>query len=312
MNTPRQPLVSVVMATCDRAHFLGPSIDSVLKQSTEDLELIIADDGSGELARRVLRSWESDPRVRVMWLPHLGIPGAVRNAALNAARGRYVAFQDSDDVWLPDKLSSQLAALAATPGARWCYTGCQHIDSRGAPVAPGNISAWSIHDGDIRDAVACLRAHAALPTVLVERELLEQAGFFDERLRLFEDHDLWLRLACLSEVAVVPRPLVKVRRHDEHYSGRDELAAAECRATFLERAWHAPVSAAARAELRRIRALHDGRMARLRARAGDHRAALASLRRSLREGWRYTRWWIDAAHVFLGAPPVRERAAGRS
>ncbi len=284
----------------------------MLKQSTEDLELIIADDGSGEAARRVLRTWESDPRVRVMWLPHLGIPGAVRNAALRAARGRYVAFQDSDDVWLPDKLSSQLAALAATPGARWCYTACQHIDSRGAPIAPGHISAWRSHDGDIRDAVACLRAHTALPTVLVERELLEKAGFFDERLRLFEDHDLWLRLACLSEVAVVPRPLVKVRRHDEHYSGRDELAAAECRATFLERAWRAPVSAAARAELRRIRALHDGRMARLRARAGDQRAALASLRRSLRDGWRYTRWWIDAAHVLLSAPPVRERAAGRS
>ena len=59
--------------------------------------------------------------------------------------------------------------------------------------------------------------------MLVERELLDDAGYFDERLKLFEDHDLWLRLACLSEVAVVPRPLVKVRRHDEHYSGRDEL-----------------------------------------------------------------------------------------
>src|SRR5688572_22761135 len=195
MHSLCQPLVSVVMATCDRAHFLGPSIDSVLKQSAGDLELIVADDGSGEPARRVLRAWESDPRVHVMWLPHLGIPGAVRNAALHAARGRYVAFQDSDDVWLPDKLSSQLAALAATPGARWCYTSCEHIDARGAPIAPRHISAWSSHDGDIRDAVACLRTHAALPTVLVERELLQKAGFFDEQLRLFEDHDLWLRLA---------------------------------------------------------------------------------------------------------------------
>jgi len=304
MEATHKPLVSVVMATCDRAHFLGPAIDSVLKQSAGDLELLIADDGSGEPTRRVLQAWESDPRVRVLWLPHRGNPGAVRNAALQAARGRYVAFQDSDDVWLPDKLEDQLAALAASPGTRWCYTACQHIDSRGAHVEPANISGWSAHHGNIRDAVACLRAHTALPTVLVERRLLEDAGGFDEHLRLFEDHDLWLRLACLAEVAVVPRPLVKVRRHDEHYSGRDELAAAECRATFLERAWRAPVSPAARAELRRIRALHGGRVARLRARAGDLRAARDSLRESLRGGWRYARWWIDAAHVF-GAPVVR-------
>jgi glycosyltransferase involved in cell wall biosynthesis len=305
MNAQRQPLVSVVMATCNRAHFLGPAIDSVLKQSVADLELLIADDGSGEGTRRVLQAWESDPRVRVTWLAHRGNPGAVRNAVLRAARGRYVAFQDSDDVWLPEKLEYQLAALDAHRGARWCYTACEHINSRGAQVVPENISGWRAHDGNIRDAVACLRAHAALPTVLVERALLDEAGYFDERLRLFEDHDLWLRLACRADVAVVQRPLVKVRRHDEHYSGRDELAAAECRATFLERAWQAPVSPAARAELRRIRALHCGRMARLRARAGDGRAARDSLRDSLRSGWRYARWWLDAAHVFLGDRAVR-------
>jgi hypothetical protein len=174
-----------------------------------------------------------------------------------------------------------------------------------------HIKAWRAHGGDIRDAVACLRAHTALPTVLVERELLDDAGYFDERMKLFEDHDLWLRLACLSEVAVVPRPLVKVRRHDEHYSGRDELAAAECRATFLERAWRAPISAAARTELRRIRAVHGGRVARLRARAGDRRAALESLRQSRRDGWRYARWWIDAAQVLFSAPSMRERALGQ-
>jgi len=312
MNASQQPLVSVVMATCNREHFLAPAIDSVLKQSVADLELIIADDGSGEPTRRVLRAWESDPRVSVMWLPHRGVPGAVRNAALQAARGRYLAFQDSDDVWLPDKLASQLAALTDTPGARWCYTACEHIDSRGSAIAPAHINPWRAHGGDIRDAVACLRAHTALPTVLVERELLDSAGYFDERMKLFEDHDLWLRLACLSEVAVVPQPLVKVRRHDEHYSGRDELAAAECRATFLERAWRAPISAAARTELRRIRAVQGGRVARLRARAGDRRAALESLRQSRRDGWRYARWWIDAAQVFFSAQSTRERALGQS
>jgi hypothetical protein len=142
---------------------------------------------------------------------------------------------------------------------------------------------------------------------MVTRELLEETGHFDEQLRYFEDHDLWLRLACVSEAAVVSRPLVKVRRHDEHYSGRDELGTAECRAIFLERAWRVPVSATARVELRRIRALHAGRLARLRARAGDRPAARDSLRHSLRGGWRYARWWIDAAHVVFGTGAVNGR-----
>jgi glycosyltransferase involved in cell wall biosynthesis len=305
MVAAHTPLVSVVMATCDRAHFLESAIGSVLGQEIADLELIIADDGSAEAARRTLHAWESDPRVRVLWLPHRGIPGAVRNAGLHAARGRYIAFQDSDDVWLPDKLTTQLEALAARPGVRWCYTACEYIDARGVAIERPQIQPWRAHEGAILDAVACLRAHAALPTVLAERQLLMETGFFDERLGLFEDHDLWLRLACRSEVAVAPRPLVKVRRHDEHYSGRDALAAAECRAIFLDRAWLAPLSRAARAELRRIRALQGGRVARLRALAGDRSAARDSLRHSLRGGWRYARWWIDAAHVFLDARSMR-------
>jgi glycosyltransferase involved in cell wall biosynthesis len=296
------PRVSVIMATFNRAEFLGPAIDSVLRQTLPDLELLIADDGSGEDTRRVLGAWSSDPRVRMLWLEHRGIPAAVRNSALREARGQFVAFQDSDDVWMPDKLARQLEALAATPGARWSYTACTHIDAHGAEIAPRGVRAWRAHQGSIRDAVACLRAHSALPTVLAERGLLESAGFFDESLPLFEDHDLWLRLACRAEVAVVARPMVKVRRHEAHYSGHDELAAAECRAIFLERAWRCEVSPPARAELRRIRALQGSRVARLRARAGQGAAARDSLRASLGAGWRYPRWWIDAARAWLASP----------
>jgi glycosyltransferase involved in cell wall biosynthesis len=300
------PRVSVIMATFNRPQYLGPAIGSVLRQTMPDLELIIADDGSDDATRAVLRSLTTDPRVRVLWREHCGIPAAVRNAALREARGQFVAFQDSDDVWMPDKLARQLAALVAREGARWSYTACAHIDASGAAVTPPGVSGWREHRGSIRDAVACLRAHSALPTVLAERALLGGAGYFDESLPLFEDHDLWLRLACFSEVAVVPEALVKVRRHENHYSGRDELAAAECRTIFLERAWRCDLSPAARAELRRLRALQGGRVARLRAQAGKGPAARDSLRASLSVGWRYPRWWIDAAHTLLACPPSRE------
>ena len=105
------PKVSVIMATFNRPQYLGPAIDSVLGQTMTDLELIIADDGSNDATRAVLRSLTADPRVHVLWREHCGNPAAVRNAALREARGEFVAFQDSDDVWLPQKLARQLEAL---------------------------------------------------------------------------------------------------------------------------------------------------------------------------------------------------------
>jgi glycosyltransferase involved in cell wall biosynthesis len=306
------PQVSVVMSTFNRPQYLDAAIDSVLQQSHRNLELIIADDGSDETVRRLLQARESDARVRVLWNAHTGRPSMARNRALAHAHAPYVAFQDSDDVWSTDKLASQLAALAATPGARWCYTACTHIDAQGREIQPRGVGAWHAHRGRILDAVACLRAHAALPTVLVERSLLAETGGFDEQLAFFEDHDLWLRFATRAEAAVVAAPKVQVRRHASHYSGNRPLATAECRAIFLERAWRQELTGTARVELRRIRALNAAHVARLRAAAGDTRAARRSVLASMGTGWRYVRWWLDAARALAGAPRRVARPEGNA
>jgi glycosyltransferase involved in cell wall biosynthesis len=302
MTDERQPLVSVVMATFNRPQYLRAAIDSVVEQAGVELELIIADDGSDAPARDLLRRLERPP-VRVLWLAHCGNPGAVRNAAVRAARGQYVAFMDSDDVWLPAKLERQLASLRMRGDCRWSYTACMHIDAQGNPVSPKGVQRWRAHSGSMLEAVAGLRAHSALPTVLVERELLLDAGLFDEALAFFEDHDLWLRLAARSEADVLSQPLVQVRRHDQHYSGRDRLATAECRAVFLERALRSVSAFPLRARLRRELALNAARLARLRAAAGATAAARSALRGSMADGWRFPRWWIDAA-ICLSASVV--------
>ncbi|HEU4781537.1 MAG TPA: glycosyltransferase [Steroidobacteraceae bacterium] len=294
MNDACQPAVSVVMATFNRPEYLRAAIESVLTQTGVELELIIADDGSDAPTRELLRAFERPP-LRVLWLAHCGNPGAVRNAAVRAARGQYIAFIDSDDVWLPSKLERQLASLHRQADCRWSYTACVHIDAQGNRVSPKGVQPWQPHSGPMLEAVAGLRAHSALPTVLVERDLLLEAGLFDERLAFFEDHDLWLRLALRSEADVVTQPLVQVRRHDHHYSGHNELTTAECRAVFLDRAWRSVTSVPLRAQLRRTRALNASRLARLRAATGATTAARSTLRSSLADGWRYSRWWIDAA-----------------
>ncbi len=302
------PRVSVIMATYDREQFLRAAVESVLGQTFADFEFLIVDDGSREPARAVLRGYAAaDRRVRPIFLAHSGIPSAVRNAAIRIARGDYVAFIDSDDAWTSDKLARQLAALAAAPGRRWSYTACLHIDERGRRFAPAGVEPWRAHRGRILDSVACLRAHAALPSIMVERALLLEAGSFDESLPLFEDHDLWLRLASRSDVVVIEDALLEVRRHGAHYSGSDALAVLECRERFLGRAAGFALSADACRELRRVRATNLARLAGARARAGERRAAFASLRASMGSGWRYARWWIEAARCV--ATPARSARA---
>src|SRR5687768_13275178 len=108
------PEVSVVLSTFNRLNYLRESVDSVCAQSFRDWELIIADDGSAEATTDFL-STLADPRIKVLLLQHSGNPATVRNAAIREARGRFVAFIDSDDLWLPLKLERQLAAMAVHP-----------------------------------------------------------------------------------------------------------------------------------------------------------------------------------------------------
>src|SRR5689334_20872261 len=109
------PLVSVVLPTFNRLRFLEPAIESVYAQTFTDWELIVADDGSDPDTRRYLQTVANHPRVRVLWLSHTGWPATVRNAALLQAVGEYVAFFDSDDLWMAQKLERQIEALRARP-----------------------------------------------------------------------------------------------------------------------------------------------------------------------------------------------------
>jgi glycosyltransferase involved in cell wall biosynthesis len=151
------PLVSVVLPTFNRLKFVRPAIESVFAQTFQDWELIIADDASDEDTRAYLKSLEIEPRVRVILLPHSGNPAAVRNAAVHAARGKYVAFLDSDDQWMPLKLERQIAGLQARGVCRWSYTGYVCIDATGELRTDAATHGWIPHRGAILEQ---LLAHA--------------------------------------------------------------------------------------------------------------------------------------------------------
>jgi glycosyltransferase involved in cell wall biosynthesis len=204
------PLISVILPAFDRLEFLPAAIDSVLRQTCADWELIVADDGSGDETKAYLRGL-SDPRVRVLWLPHSGRPSIARNAAIGVAQGRYIAFMDSDDVWAPTKLAVQVRAMQSAPTRRWSYTALAIIDTEGRPKSDAGYKPRIPYDGDIVERLLTLDAIIGTPAVMAERSLIDEVGGFDEALAVNEDQDLWLRLAMRSETTAIAEPLVSVR-----------------------------------------------------------------------------------------------------
>src|ERR1700722_1926163 len=116
------PAVSIILPTFDRLAFLPAAIASAFAQTFTDWELIVADDGSSADTRTYLKTLNDPPQVKVLWLSHSGKPAVVRNAALREARGEFVAFLDSDDIWLPKKLETQIASLRRHAQRKWSYT----------------------------------------------------------------------------------------------------------------------------------------------------------------------------------------------
>jgi glycosyltransferase involved in cell wall biosynthesis len=301
------PEVSVILPAFNRANFLADSIASVLSQTFTDWELIIADDGSGEDTRNYLRGI-SHPAVRVLELDHCGNPGRVRNIAVAAATGRYVAFQDSDDTWKPRKLEAQLRALAEQPAARWSYTACDRIDSNGALLPGPQSLAAATRDGRVFAQLLRLQTAAAMPTLITERSLFDALGGFDESLRFGEFHDLCLRLALESPVVILDEPLSSVRAHLEHYSA-DRVAAVGCWMRLYEKYARMAPDSGLRAYSSKMRARTATRLAATHVQLGEPRAALAALRDSLHFSWRHAGWWAGCAKILVrSAPGIFRRA----
>lgn len=286
------PAISILMPTFNRLQFLPPAIESVFAQTFTDWELIIADDGSGQDTRAYLRSLVG-PRVRVLCMAHTGRPGAMLNAALRIARGEYVAFLDSDDVWLPRKLELQVASLRRHPARRWGCTGFALIDAAGRPLTAAR-TAWPASRGWVREHLLT-DAMIAMPSVIAARSLFEQVGPLDEELAMNYDGDLWLRFAAVSELDGIDEPLTLVRRHGEH-GGNDIIAWRDLR-RVVEKALRATGEPRFAALLREQRAATSAGLARSQALYGTRIDVVRTLVESAPYSWGYLHWWRVAAYA---------------
>jgi glycosyltransferase involved in cell wall biosynthesis len=293
------PVISVVVASHNRTEYLKEAVDSVVRQTRSDWELIIADDGSAEPTRVYLQSL-SDPRIRVIWLPHTGNPSAVRNAAIKQARGRYVALLDSDDCWMPDKLGVQLEGLRSNPECRWSYTYYRRMDEAGRENVDPRIARWIPHEGWILEQVLRVEALIATPSVMVDRALLDEVGGFDEEFVYCEDYDLWVRLAMRSPVRAEPAPLCWIRVHSNNHSAA-RIQVYESWDRLYHKAAKDIPDARLEALCRRRRAAQPVAVSAQFAARKMPLRAIAALVRAASYCWRYGEWWAALGKAVIRA-----------
>jgi glycosyltransferase involved in cell wall biosynthesis len=201
------PLVSVVLPTYNRAHTLERAVFSVLRQSFQDFELIIVDDGSTDGSKVFLDTFSRLECVQVIQMAHRGC-GAARNRGIEAAIGRYIAFQDSDDEWLPGKLEIAVAALEqAHPEVGVFYSDMLRIADGGE----GEFrSAEAVRGTLIDEATLDYQVFSiGMQSAVIRRECFELVGLFDEALPRFIDLDMFIRLSQCYEFIHDRRALVR-------------------------------------------------------------------------------------------------------
>ena len=206
------PKVSVIIPTYNRARIVGEAIDSVLSQGYDDFELIVVDDGSTDGTEELVASYL--PRLTYLYQEHQGV-SAARNRGIASARGEYISFLDSDDLWLRDKLSSQVCFMESHPECLICYTDEIWI-RKGVRVNP--MKKHRKYSGMIFEQ--CLPLCIVSPSsVLIARTLLDEVGIFDETLEVCEDYDLWLRIAARYPIHFIETPLIVKRGgHEDQLS----------------------------------------------------------------------------------------------
>ncbi len=220
---PGTPEVSVVIATYNMGQYVAEAVESVLAQTRPSLEVIVVDDGSTDDTQSRLERFNTDPRVVVLSQENSGQAKA-KNAGLLRSKGRFLAFCDADDLWLPDKLERQLPLFEQNPGTGVVYSRAIALCSDGSRE---EFQTPSCVRGDVLHAMF-VRNIVPFGTAVVRRECLFETGLFDESLAMGIDWDLWLRVAVKWEFDFVPEPTYVYRVWDgqmsNNWRGRYEYA----------------------------------------------------------------------------------------
>jgi len=210
--------VSIITPIYNSERFIKQTVDSVLQQSYANFEFIIIDDHSQDSSSDIINSYK-DKRINIIRLKENVGAGAARNEGIKRAVGRYIAFLDSDDMWLPEKLEKQIKVFQASNETAMLYTRFRTIEGEiiSNRIFPENRMYKS---GNMFKSIY-LRNLIACSSVMVKRSVLDQVGLFntDPNLIAIEDADLWLRIALKYNIKCTDDlPLLIYRIHSQSIS----------------------------------------------------------------------------------------------
>lgn len=207
-------MISVVIPTYNRAHFISRAIHSALNQTYQEFEIIVVDDGSTDNTEQVVKKFSDK---RIVYIRHEVNKGvsAARNTGIKISRGEFIAYLDNDDEWLPDKLEKQITKFnALSDNFAIVYSGAynvlnktEEIVSEVTPYLRGKIYTIFLK-GCIFDPT----------TAMIRKSCFEKSGLFDESLSSCHDWDMWIRIAKHYEIDFVPDILMK------HYVHKDQVS----------------------------------------------------------------------------------------
>jgi glycosyltransferase involved in cell wall biosynthesis len=202
------PKVSIILPTYNSVQFIEEALESIRQQTFRDYEVIVVDDGSEDQTGEIVK--QCGEKLRYLYQDHGG-PAKARNRGIGESTGKYVAFLDSDDLWLPTKLEKQVDMMDRNPELGMVITENLCFNDRGVLI-PSMGKKKRLMEGDIAKNIF-LHSWVVTPTVMVKKEVFDQVGLFEEELQLAEDDNMWVRIAANFKVGLLDEVLVKVRDH---------------------------------------------------------------------------------------------------
>ena len=205
------PKVSVIIPAYNGARYISEAIQSVINQVFKDYEIIVIDDGSTDNTKVILKEYDS--KIKCFHHSENQGPSAARNTGIVNSKGEYLAFLDADDIWLSNKLESQLKMMGEFPETGLLGCGFYRLDDSGNIIE--EIQGWvnSKRDDLLRELMIRNVISGSCSGVVIKRECFDKVGLFDEDLRGSEDRDMWFRIAKSCEIRFFKEPLVKIRDH---------------------------------------------------------------------------------------------------
>jgi glycosyltransferase involved in cell wall biosynthesis len=213
----KEPKVSVVIPVFNCANFIGDAVESVLCQTLKPIEIIVVNDGSTDNTNDILKKYSG--KIICIQQENRG-PASARNNGIRNAKGEFIAFLDSDDIWVPNKLERQMEVFLRNPDLAMVYSRCVDFDSEdGTSLAN---SPTSVYSGEIFEKLLT-ESFIPLPSVVVRSWILTAVGMFDESLITAEDNNLYLKIAKTWHIFGLDEVLVRRRRHAGNLSFRADV-----------------------------------------------------------------------------------------